>query len=407
MKGRMAWAGAIALLGILAAGAAYVVRAASWRVVGARAVGREPVLKPDYAGTIVPPNIAPLRFRVVEPGRRYVVRFSGAYGRPLCVRSADGRIRTPLGPWRTLAAANAGGRLLVDVAVLTPRGWEQFEPVTLRIAKEPVDRYLVYRQIGPVFNLSEYMSIRERDLQSFEDRIVIDNSRLGHACINCHTFCQSDEGRFAFEFRSNHRKLGAGLVVVSRGRAAKVDTRTAALPWNAGYLAWHPGGRWIAFSVDMVRQFFHQARLDMREGIDLAGNIGAYDIQSGAVSLPEALSRADRVQTWPTWSPDGRWLYYCSAPLTWSLDAPVPPPGYRDVRADLMRVAFDAGAGHWGKPEPVLSAEQVGGSISEPRVSPDGRLLLFCLSGYSVFPPLPVRLQCLPPVSGEQRPVGP
>jgi len=35
--------------------------------------GRAPGIRPDYAGTVVPPNIAPLNFIVEEPGEQYVV----------------------------------------------------------------------------------------------------------------------------------------------------------------------------------------------------------------------------------------------------------------------------------------------------------------------------------------------
>ena len=42
--------------------------------------------------------------------------------------------------------------------------------------------------------------------------------------------------------------------------------------------------------------------------------------------------------------------------------------------------------GQWGHAETVLSAEQTGLSILLPRVSPDGRFLLFCMCRYGCFP---------------------
>jgi dipeptidyl aminopeptidase/acylaminoacyl peptidase len=39
----------------------------------------------------------------------------------------------------------------------------------------------------------------------------------------------------------------------------------------------------------------------------------------------------------------------------------------------------------WGSVDTVLSHENAGGSISWPRISPDGRFLLFCLSDYGYF----------------------
>ena len=51
-----------------------------------------------------------------------------------------------------------------------------------------------------------------------------------------------------------------------------------------------------------------------------------------------------------------------------------------------MRVPYDIEKDAWGTPEPVLTAAETGMSISEPRASPDGRYLLFCMSAYGGFP---------------------
>jgi hypothetical protein len=64
----------------------------------------------------------------------------------------------------------------------------------------------------------------------------------------------------------------------------------------------------------------------------------------------------------------------------------VPPRGYDQVKYDLMRVSYDVETDAWGPAETVLSASQAGLSILLPRVSPDGRFLLFCMSQYGCFP---------------------
>ena len=64
----------------------------------------------------------------------------------------------------------------------------------------------------------------------------------------------------------------------------------------------------------------------------------------------------------------------------------MPQEQYKQVRYDLMRIAYDPETGHWGELETVLSAKDTGLSITEPRVSPDGKWLLFCMSDYGSFP---------------------
>jgi hypothetical protein len=59
---------------------------------------------------------------------------------------------------------------------------------------------------------------------------------------------------------------------------------------------------------------------------------------------------------------------------------------FRQIRYDLMRVAYDLDHDRWGEPETVVSAEQTGRSAVQPRVSPDGRFLVFGLCAYGHFP---------------------
>ena len=40
-------------------------------------VARPAKIKPDYAGVVIPPNIAPLNFVVLEQGTKYQVRIQG------------------------------------------------------------------------------------------------------------------------------------------------------------------------------------------------------------------------------------------------------------------------------------------------------------------------------------------
>ena len=44
------------------------------------------------------------------------------------------------------------------------------------------------------------------------------------------------------------------------------------------------------------------------------------------------------------------------------------------------------GTDQWGQAETVLSAEETGQSILLPRISPDGRFLVFCMCRYGCFP---------------------
>jgi hypothetical protein len=58
-----------------------------------------------------------------------------------------------------------------------------------------------------------------------------------------------------------------------------------------------------------------------------------------------------------------------------------------DMQYDLMRVEFDPQTGRFGEKVDILyDASEQGGSVSHPRLSPDGRHLLYTIADYGTFP---------------------
>ena len=91
---------------------------------------------PDYAGAVIPPNIAPLNLRIAERGRKYCLRIGGASGAPIEVFNAGGSMRIPPVAWRALLRANAGREIRMDFYVKGGDGWAHFDPVRNRVAAE-------------------------------------------------------------------------------------------------------------------------------------------------------------------------------------------------------------------------------------------------------------------------------
>jgi hypothetical protein len=331
---------------------------------------RPPRLSPDYAGVVIPPNIAPLNFKVQEPGARYQVGIYSSQGGRIEISSSDSSIRIPAGKWRALLRANPGGPLCFDVSVRDARRqWNRFQTVTNSIAREDIDRSLVYRLLKPLYNLYVNVGIYQRDLESFDQRPVLENGKIEQGCLNCHTPLNHRPDTFAFHTRS-HGKSQPMILVVSN-QVTRVDK-------TMGYLSWHPSGRLLAFSANKLSLFFH-TRGEARDVFDSASNLGIYRLDSNTVVVPPPLALPDRNETWPSWSPDGRYLYYCSAPR-------LPVERFRQVRYDLMRISYDIQQDRWGEPQLLLSSEQSGLSAAHPRVSPNGRWLVFTLARYGNFP---------------------
>jgi hypothetical protein len=345
--------------------------------------GRPPHLEPDCTGTLIPPNIAPLNFRIDEDADSYAVGISGARGDVMDLRSRDGSVRIPTGGWRSLLQANRGGEIRFDVTAYGPDGARRFETVTSRVSDDEIDRWLVYRLLHPAYNLYSGMGIYQRDLEGFGEAVVLHSDSVAGGCLNCHTFRGGRTDLWCFQSRRGYRDFKSGMVLIGDGTARKVDTGTAAPPV---YSSWHPSGRVSAFSMNKVRQFFHSHRSEIRDVCDLSSDLAVYVVERGVSATTAAISRPDRMETYPCWSADGRYLYYCSAPQPWGESEDLPPQGYDRLRYDLMRIACDIDKPEWGEAETVLSAAQTGLSITLPRTSPDGRFLAFCVSDYGCFP---------------------
>lgn len=117
------------------------------------------------------------------------------------------------------------------------------------------------------------------------------------------------------------------------------------------------------------------------EVYDTASDVVVYDIEQRAIlSAPEIFTQGS-FETFPTFSPDGKTLYYCSAPA-----CPM-PDSIRQLKYSLCSLSFDASSGTFSTTVDTLyNACLNGKSISFPRISPDGNYLLCTISGYGTFP---------------------
>lgn len=365
------------LIVLALAAALLVISCTDETPTSAVAVGRPPEISPDYAGVLIPPNIAPLNFAVREPGRKYYVRIHSAAGEPIEISSKTGGIPIPPKKWKDLLARNPGGELSIEVWVKTEAGtWNQYQSLGITIAAEPIDPYLVYRSMTPSSYFPKPMRICQRNVESFEETIVLDTHAFGDGCAHCHSFVGNNPDKILLGMRSI--SLPSATMYGHDGRIDKIGEKF-------GYTAWHPSGKLVTYSLNDVRQFFHSARSEIHDVVDLDSGIFYYDVEKAMVKRCPALADKKRLETYPAWTPDGKTLYFCSAPLLWT-EQTVPPARYREVKYDLMRISYDLETDAWGQAETVLSAAATGMSVLLPRVSPDGRFLLFCMGEYGCFP---------------------
>lgn len=343
----------------------------------ALAVGRPPRIEPDYAEVVIPPNLAPLNFLVQEDASQYEVRVTAQQGGPVTITSRSPEIAIPEKPWRNLLAVNRGRAIGFEVLVRDRNdAWRRFETFYITVANEDIDNYLVYRRIHPAHSAWRDMGIYQRDLRTFEESAVLTNDYFRGGCVNCHTFRNNRTDTMLVSTRSGD--YGNAAVILKDGRTKKVAS-------TFGYASWHPSGKILVYTSMKVAMFLHSAGDEVRDVIDLDSLLAYYDTESQKIKTAPDLAKKDRLETYPTWSPDGRFLYFCSAPLTWTSRNAI-PQRYDEIKYDLMRISYDPNTDAWGQAETVLAAKDMGRSILLPRISPDGRWLLLSACDYGCFP---------------------
>jgi len=345
---------------------------------------RKPVLEPDYTDVTIPPNIAPMNFSIREEGGFFkVVATSRSTDFQVTINSSDGIIRFPEKSWKRLINKCLGDTIKFVTYISKTRGgaFEEYKPFYMAVAREKIDPYLVYRFIYPGYYSWSGIKIIQRSVESFREESLIENQMLEKNCANCHSFNNNSADRFMIHIRGS---LG-GTYFAENGKITRTDPKTDAMPGNATYPAWHPDGRFVAFSSNQVRQSFYSLPEKKIEVYDLESSLILYDRKNNEIINITDVDTSKYLQTFPSWSPDGKYLYFCRAPQYKSGTKP-DLEDIKNTHYDLARKSFDPGSRRFGETEIVFKASEINKSASFPRISPDGKYLVFTLADYGTFP---------------------
>lgn len=352
----------------------------------AQPLAKFPSLYPDYEGVTIPYNIAPLNYRIEEDGDAFVSVARSQKGETL--RAEGKKVQWDLEQWKKLLEDAKGDTLCIDIYVQRAGKWFRYETVRNVVAPEEIDPYLSYRLIEPSYVFYENMSLNQRNLTNFEERVLFNNGRPVEEergkCVNCHAYQNYNrEGNMQFHIRGY--KGGTLLASSASGEVKKIDMKCGENPSDGVYPAWHPSKPLIAYSTNQTRQHFHSKDLQKVEVLDVVSGLILYDVERNEVRT--ICDASDELETFPAWSPDGTYLYYASARYPEGVEAQKDSlfAHYQEIRYDLYRRGFDAGSLTFSAPDTIFCASALGRSATFPRISPDGKYLLFTLGDYGTF----------------------
>jgi hypothetical protein len=296
--------------------------------------------------------------------------------------------------------------------------------VAIRTSTDPVGAPIFYRDVplmpselekGVIKPLAAeavpLVAWRIRNVGDERSRVVMDNLPL---CANCHSF-SADGKTMGMDLDGLQNNRGMYILApVAREMAIR---KQDLIQWSspAGKLKGNvrigfmsqvsPDGQYVATTVNPAAMAggtaepssnYYVANFKDYRFLQVfyptRGILSWYSRRTGVLLPLPGADHSQFVQMGAVWSPDGKYLVFARAGAT-DPDRPgAPPAQFADdpnelqLQYDLYRIPFRDGRG--GVPEPIAGASRNGMSNTFPKVSPDGRWIVFvkCRNGQLMRP---------------------
>ena len=347
-----------------------------------RNLDHKPAIDPHYSGVTIPPNIAPLNFTITEDGNAFKITVSSTSSDiRIKTSSPDGIVKFSEDSWKKLLSESKENKIKIQISSVDKeeKTLKKYQPIYMHVAKEPIDSYLSYRLLYPGYYSWSKMKIMQRSLENFEEQSLIENQILEKNCANCHSFNQNNPDEFMVHIRGSK----GGTYFVDNDKISRTALKADNMPGGATYPTWHPSGKYVAFSSNKVKQSFYAHPQKSIEVYDRVSSLVIYDREKNEMIAVREQDTLDHMQTFPAWSPDGKYLYFCRTEQT-ERDPTV--TNIKDVHYNLARKKFNPDSRSFGETEVVVNAGEKKKSVSFPKISPDGQYLVYTMHDYGTFP---------------------
>ena len=298
---------------------------------------------------------------------------------------------------------------------------------TLTTSKDPVGAPVFYRDVplmpsetaeGKIKPLSHdalpMITWRLRDISRSDSRVVMSDMPT---CANCHSF-SADGKTLGMDIDGPSGDKGVYALAPITQKMVLEDKDT--ITWNSftgkpkghhtiGFLSQvSPDGLYAVTTLNealYVRNFMDYKFLQVF--YPTRGILAYHSRQTGEIKALPGADNPAYVHCDPAWSPDGKYLVFARAkardPYPGDSRKASRPNDPRETRIqyDLYRIPFNGGAG--GTAVAIEGASENGMSNTFPKVSPDGKWVVFvkCKNGQLMRPD--GRLWIVPTAGGEAR----
>jgi len=280
--------------------------------------------------------------------------------------------------------------------------------VTIQTSSDPVGAPIFYRDVPLIPSTQEdgvikplaqadlpLLSWRLRDIAKPSSRLLLTGL---HTCANCHSFSRdgktlgmdldgpaNDKGLYALTPIKPAMSIGNQDVI-----SWKSPGDQTAAPTRVGFMSQvSPDGKYVVTMLrglkkDLAGSYFVVNFKDYRFLQVFYPTRGILAWYNRAAGQTQPLPGADDpryVQTNPVWSPDGKYIVFARAeareprPEDGKMPEYANAPEETQIQFDLYKIPFNDGKG--GEAVPIEGASRNGMSNSFPKISPDGRWIVF------------------------------
>ena len=285
--------------------------------------------------------------------------------------------------------------------------------VNIQTSKDPVGAPIFYRDVpliptpadqgerGVIKPLPDSVlpkiKWRLRYISGTENKVVMDGLPT---CANCHSIAR-DGKTLGIDVDGPQNDKGLyGLIPIHKVSSISNDY---VIHWSAfsdklaqkrfGFMSQvSPDGKFVITSIDVpgehgrrvVDRLYNGFYNDYGFGqvfFPTRGVLAWYSKDSGKLQVLPGADDPKYVQTSAFWSPDGKYLVYSRGPAKDPYETGHPramyanDPNETQMQYDLYRIPFNGGKG--GAAERVVGASENGMSNNFPKVSPDGKWIVF------------------------------
>jgi tetratricopeptide (TPR) repeat protein len=306
--------------------------------------------------------------------------------------------------------------------------------VTILTSKDPVGAPIFYRDVPLMPSETEkgvikplaassipLIAWRLRSVSQTGSRVVLTGM---HMCANCHSF-SLDGKTLGLDLDGPQNDKGLYAIVPLKPVTAiknedmiswKPPQERQSSPDRVGFMSQvSPDGRFVLTRLSgtgqKLRNSYYVSNFKDYRFLQVfyptKGILSWYNRATGKTQTLPGADDPRYVQTDGVWSPDSKYVVFARA----QAKDPYPPntkmaeyandPNEVQIQYDLYRVPFNGGKG--GTPEPIAGASHNGMSNTFPKVSPDGRWIVFvkCRNGQLMRPDS--QLWMVPAAGGEAR----